>query len=328
MITGIAGFLGAHIAREALAAGWEVTGIDNLLGGTPGNVPEGVTWLQADCLDRGWEYLARDADVLFHCAAAPYEGLSVFSPALVYRNTLQSTVNTLVAALNGGVRRFVFCSSMSRYGDNPLPFTEDQPVNPVDPYAEAKVAAERAVERLCGLHGMEWVIAVPHNIYGPLQRYWDPYRNVAAIMVNRVLRGRPPIVYGDGSQRRCLSYITDVTGPLLKLATADVAGEVINIGPGDEGCTISFLAAEVMRICGMTGEPEFFPPRPAEVPAAYCSDEKARKLLDYRPLTGLQEGLGNLVGWIRETGPREFEYHLPLEIVSADIPETWSRQLM
>ena len=105
------------------------------------------------------------------------------------------------------------------------------PTAPADPYAIAKVAAEEIVRNLCSLHGLEWVIAVPHNIYGPGQRYWDPYRNVAGIMINRCLLGKPPVVYGDGSQRRCLSYIDDVTGPLLKLATEDVAGEVFNVGP-------------------------------------------------------------------------------------------------
>jgi len=89
------------------------------------------------------------------------------------------------------------------------------------------VAAEQAVQNLCSLHGLEWVIAVPHNIYGPGQRYYDPYRNVAGIMLNRVMSGKPPIVYGNGSQRRCLSYISDVTGPLLKLATEDVAGAAL-----------------------------------------------------------------------------------------------------
>ena len=261
-MSGCAGLLGSHIAREGLAAGWEVTGCDSLLGGDPGNVPGDVTWWKADCCEaRTYSHLLKDADVVYHCAAAPYEGLSVFSPEVVVRNTLSSTVALLRVSINAGVRRFVFCSSMSRYGHNPAPFSEDMAPAPADPYAIAKVAAEDLVRNLCGLHGMEWVIAVPHNIYGPGQRYWDPYRNVAGIMINRVLQGKPPIVYGDGSQRRCLSFIDDVTGPLLKLATGDVAGEVINVGPDDDGCTILELAEMILRICASDLEPEFLPAR-------------------------------------------------------------------
>jgi UDP-glucose 4-epimerase len=330
-ISGIAGLLASHVAREGIALGWETAGIDSLLGGDPENVPEGAYWWHVDCCDvRTYAHLLKDADVVYHCAAAPYEGLSVFSPEVVFRNTLMSTVALLRASINAGVRRFVFCSSMSRYGHQLAPFSEDMPTAPADPYAIAKVAAEEIVRNLCSLHGLEFVIACPHNIYGPGQRYWDPYRNVAGIMINRVLLGKPPIVYGDGSQRRCLSYISDVTGPLLKLATEDVAGEVINVGPDDDGCTILELAQAVLRTLGSDLEPEFLPARPAEVHTAHCSAAKARKLLDYEPRVSLDEGLALYAAWIRERGPRKFEYHLPLEITRTPLetPRTWTQKLM
>jgi UDP-glucose 4-epimerase len=330
-VSGIAGLLGSHIAREGLALGWEVVGVDSMLAGDASNVPEGAYWWKADCCEgRTYSHLLKDADVVYHCAAAPYEGLSVFSPEIVVRNTLSSTVALLVASINAGVRRFVFCSSMSRYGHQETPFTEDMAPAPADPYAIAKVAAEQAVQNLCSLHGLEWVIAVPHNIYGPGQRYYDPYRNVAGIMLNRVMLGRSPIVYGDGSQRRCLSYISDVTGPLLKLATEDVAGEVINVGPDDDGCTILELAQAVLRTLGSSLEPEFLPARPAEVHTAHCSAAKARKLLDYEPKVSLEDGLALYAAWIRERGPRKFEYHLPLEITRTPLetPRTWTQKLM
>lgn len=334
-ITGIAGFLGAHIAREGKALGWEVTGIDNLLGGTPGNVPPGVPWQILDARDfrsahAGYGGIA-GADVVYHCAAAPYEGLSVFSPNVVYDHTMMSTVGVLTAAINAGVKRFVFCSSMSRYGHQKAPFTEDMPTAPADPYAIAKVASEELVKNLCGLHGMEWAVAVPHNIYGPGQRYWDPYRNVAGIMINRVLLGKPPIVYGDGMQRRCLSYISDVTAPLLKLATEEsAAGEVFNVGPDrDDWVQILALAELIIFLTGADVEPVFFPPRPGEVFEAHCSAEKARKMLGYAPQVNLPEGLAEYIAWIHEKGPREFDYHLALEITGGiEAPRTWSERLM
>ena len=302
-----------------------------MLGGSIENVPAEVSWLRAKCQDTdryGW--LLKGAEVVYHCAAAPYEGLSVFSPSMVFDHTLQSTVAMLTASINAGVKRFVFCSSMSRYGNQSAPFTEDMPTAPADPYAIAKVAAEEVVRNLCDLHEVEWVTAIPHNIYGPGQRFWDPYRNVAGIMINRVLSGKPPVVYGDGSQRRCLSYISDVTGPLLKLATEDVAGEVINVGPDDDGCTIAELAELVLEICGSDLDPVFLPARPAEVHTAHCSAAKARKLLDYEPKVSLEGGLARYAGWIAERGPREFDYHLPIEITNTPLqaPATWTERSM
>lgn len=332
-ITGVAGFLGAHIAREGIARGWEVTGVDSLLGGDAANVPVGVRWGQCDLVGQGYEDLLADVDVVYHCAAAPYEGLSVFSPQLVFHNTLMSTVAVLRAAINAKVKRFIFCSSMSRYGDQQAPFTEDMPTKPVDPYAVAKVASEGITRTLCELHGVEWVIAVPHNIYGPGQRYYDPFRNVAGIMINRVLLGKSPIVYGTGQQVRSLSYIDDVTGPFLQLATADVAGEVFNLGPDSETeeTTILGLANQIRVALGCGEgelEPVFFPPRPAEVFEAHCSAIKARKLLGYKPEWDLQRGLEGYIGWVKSRGARPFDYHLPLEIVTKDTPKTWTDKLM
>ena len=332
-VTGVAGFLGAHIAREGKTLGWEVWGIDNMLGGASENVPPGVTWGMMDARDYdSYADAIIEADVVYHCAAAPYEGLSVFSPSVVFDNTMMSTVGVLAAAINAGVKRFVFCSSMSRYGHQKAPFAENMPTAPADPYAIAKVASEELVRNLCELHGLEYVIAVPHNIYGPGQRYWDPYRNVAGIMINRVLQGKPPIVYGDGMQRRCLSYISDVTTPLLKLATEEsAAGETFNIGPdGDDWVQILTLAEMIVYLAGDSSlRPVFMPPRPGEVFEAHCSADKAREMLGYAPKMELQDGLIKYMDWIRERGPREFDYHLPLEITGGlEIPRTWSERLM
>jgi UDP-glucose 4-epimerase len=332
-VTGVAGFLGAHIAREGKARGWDVTGIDSLLGGDAGNVPVDVKWGQTSCTDQGYEDLLQYTDVVYHCAAAPYEGLSVFSPQVVYENTLMSTVAVLRAAINAKVKRFVFCSSMSRYGDQVPPFTEDMDVKPVDPYGHAKVAAEDIVKNLCELHGMEWVIAVPHNIFGPGQRYYDPFRNVAGIMINRILLGKSPIVYGDGQQIRSLSYIDDVTGPLLQLATADVAGEIFNLGPDSLDSMIKIKdLANLIRFIMMCGPKDreviYMPARPSEVHDAYCSADKARKLLGYDSQWALDKGLVAYAKWVKEQRMREFEYHLPVEIVTESTPKTWTERLM
>jgi UDP-glucose 4-epimerase len=329
--SGVAGFLGAHIAREAISLGWEAAGIDSMLSSTA-NAPDGVHWEKADCRDAGsYAHLLEGVDVVYHCAAAPYEGLSVFSPYVVYENTLSSTVALLTAGINAGVKRFVFTSSMARYGHGVAPFFEEEPTAPVDPYGNAKVAAEQAVKCLCDLHQVEWSIAVPHNVFGPGQRYWDPFRNVPAIMANRCLLGKRPVIYGDGQQKRSLSYIDDVVAPMLIMADhPDAPGQVFNVGPGGEGVTITDLASRIIRLTGADVEPEYFPGRPSEVHQAYCSDEKTRTVLGYESQWDLDAGLAKLIAWIAEKGPRPFEYHLPLEITRTplQIPRTWTERTM
>ena len=194
-ITSIAGFLGSHLAERYRDLGWEVIGIDNLSGGSLANLPEGVRFEQIDCLDRErYADLLAGSDLVYHCAASAYDGLSVFSPAFVFRDTAQATVEVATAAAGNDVGRFVYCSSMARYGDQPAPFTEDLVPAPVTPYGIAKWSAELTITNIFETHGVDYSIAVPHNIIGPRQRFDDPYRNVAAIMINRMSRGLQPII--------------------------------------------------------------------------------------------------------------------------------------
>jgi UDP-glucose 4-epimerase len=329
-VTGVAGFLGSHLADHFLRAGSSVAGIDNLLGGAKENVPADVEFVVADCANReAYVGLLDGVDVVYHCAAGPWEGLSVFSPYLVHQHTAGSTAAVLSAAAAARVRRFVFCSSMARYGAQPPPFTEDMTPAPTDPYGVSKYSAELLVRNVCEIYGIEWVIAVPHNIIGPRQKFDDPYRNVASIMINRMLRGQQPIIYGDGQQRRCFSYIADVVGPLAMLASHPaVVGEVINVGPDEEYVTIGQLAELIAGILDVPLDPEYVPGRPHEVREANCSADKARRLLGYRTRWALRDGLAEMVEWIRAAGPRPFTYHLPIEIVTDQTPATWTRRLM
>lgn len=137
----------------------------------------------------------RGCDSVFHAACTAYDGLSVFSPAFVTQNTFQITMNVLSAAIQNKVKKFIYCSSMSRYGyQEKLPFTEDMIYNPQVPYAIAKYASEMVISKLAPLNGLEYVIVVPHNIIGPRQNYTDPFRNVASIMINRRLQNKQPII--------------------------------------------------------------------------------------------------------------------------------------
>jgi UDP-glucose 4-epimerase len=253
----------------------------------------------------------------------------VFSPDFITRNIFQASVATISAAIECKVKRFVFCSSMARYGNQSAPFHETDIPMPVDPYGIAKVASEQVLQTLSQVHGMEWNIAVPHNIVGPRQRYDDPFRNVMSIMINRNLQDKPAIVYGDGEQTRCFSYIDDCIYCLEKLALdPNIVYEIINIGPDEGTITINELVKLVANECDFAGSPEYFPDRPCEVKNAMCSSNKAKTLLNYRTLVDITTAVKATANWIKARGAKPFDYSFPLEIINDKTPKTWKDRLM
>ena len=331
VITGVAGFLGSHLADEFIKRGHNVVGIDNLIGGYRENVPDKVNFYE---IDLGNLELLREpfsgADLVVHTACTAYEGLSVFSPALVTRNTSHITTTALSAAINAKVKKFVHLSSMARYGtQDTVPFVESMTPKPQDPYGIAKYATEMLVRNLCEVHDIKYTILVPHNIIGPRQKYDDPYRNVASIMINRMLQGKQPIIYGNGEQKRCFSFIQDVVDPIMVACELDTAnGKTINIGPDEEFVSINELAKLLAKLMNFELDPIYMPGRPQEVFHANCSANLARELLDYRTTVSLEDGLRELVTWIRDKGTRDFTYHLPLEFVTPRTPKTWTDHLI
>ena len=331
LITGVAGFMGSHLADEFLKREYEVRGIDNLVGGYGDNVPDGVNFLESDLgnFDAVKDFFC-GVELVVHTACTAYEGLSVFSPALVTRNTSHITTVAISASVRAKAKKFVFMSSMARYGtQDVVPFTEDMIPKPQDPYGIAKYASELLIRNISETHGMKYSILVPHNIIGPRQKYDDPFRNVASIMINRMLQGKQPIIYGDGTQRRCFSFMKDVTNPLMIACETERAdGLVVNIGPDEEFVTINQLAELIAEILNFRLDPIYMPGRPQEVKDANCSATLARKILDYKTSVSLQSGLRELATWIEARGPKPFHYHLPIEIVTEKTPKTWTEKLM
>ena len=330
-ITGIAGFLGSHLADRLLERGCRVSGCDDLSGGYADNVPAGAEMRRIDCCDLSAMRAATEGvDVLVHTAAAAHEGLSVFCPTRIVESNVQASVSTFTAAIANGVERIVYCSSMARYGDNVVPFVESMSPRPCDPYGIAKVTAEQLLDNLCRTHGVERVVAIPHNIIGARQKYDDPYRNVASIMANLMLRGRQPYIYGDGMQRRCFSPVQDVVDCLAALVLdPGLDGLTVNVGPDEGFITINELAERVARAVGFEGlAPIHVEDRPCEVKLATCSSALARERLGYKPTRGLDEGLTDIVEYIRARGPRPFDYNFELEIVTDATPRTWRDRLL
>lgn len=344
-ITGIAGFLGGYLSEYLSREGHIVNGNDNELCSSEAD----GYYITDSCdfqkmFDHFKEY---KTEVLIHCAATAHEGLSNFSPSFITKNIYEASVATFSAAIAAGVKRIIFMSSMARYGGgNPLvfdcndgpdlsgyeftnrpPFREKGLAIPCDPYGIAKVAAEQTLAALCKLHKVEYVIAVPHNIIGPRQKYDDPYRNVASIMINRALQDKPILIYGDGEQMRCFSPISDCIDSLVKMITAPISGEIINIGPDSGEITVNELARRIADLTCSVGGIKHIPARPNEVKAAWCSSNKARKLLGFSPKQSLDDCLKEMVLYINEHGTKPFQYNFPIEIQQG-CPDTWVKKLI
>lgn len=329
-ITGVAGFLGSHLADRMIELGHTVVGNDNMLGGYIENINPEVEFHRVDCCDyEAMVNIMRGCDVVCHAAATAHEGFSLYSPHFITTNIYGASVSTITAAIKVGVKKFVYCSSMARYGNLPIPFVETQIPQPVDPYGIAKVAGEDTLKCLAELHGMDWVIAIPHNVIGPRQKYDDPFRNVISIMVNRILQGKPPIVYGDGSQMRCFSYVDDCVFCLEKMMLdPEIKNDIFNIGPDEEFISIADIATMISDMLYWNGGVINYPDRPREIKYAHCDSTKAREILNYRTTTTLHQGIRNTIDYIIQRGVRPFDYSYPVELTTPGIPTTWSERKM
>ena len=328
LVTGVAGFLGSHLSEKLSELNHEVIGVDNMSGGYKDNVPKKVKFFNFDCCDlKKMTEVMKGVEIVYHCAATAHEGLSVFSPFEITKNNYLASVSVFTAAISNKVKRIIFCSSMARYGDQKTPFTEDMNPKPIDPYAISKVAAENVLINLCELNNIEWVIAVPHNIIGPRQKYDDPFRNVVSIMINRILQNKAPIIYGNGEQTRCFSYIDDCLSCLLPmLGQKNLNKQIINIGPDEEFVTINKISEICSNITGSNLKPIYTKDRPREVKHARCSADKARKLLNYKTKTDLKNGILKTYEYIKRRGSKPFEYHINLEIKNELTPEVWLKK--
>ena len=328
LVTGVAGFLGSHLSEKLSKMGHQVVGVDNLIGGYEDNVPKGIDFHNFDCCNlKKMNEVMKNVNAVYHCAATAHEGLSVFSPYEIGKNNFLASSSVFSAAISNKVKRIIFCSSMARYGSQKTPFTEDMTPKPVDPYGISKVASEDLLKNLCELNNIEWVIAVPHNIIGPRQKYDDPYRNVVSIMLNRILQKQPPIIYGDGNQKRCFSFIDDCLSCLIPmLDQKNLNKQIINIGPDEEFVTINKIFEICSNVSGSNLNPIHKKDRPREVKHATCSADKARKLLNYKTTTDLITGVKSTFEYIKKRGTRPFDYYFDIEIKNDLTPETWIKK--
>jgi UDP-glucose 4-epimerase len=304
LVTGAAGFIGAHVAEHCLKLGFEVLATDDLSGGFRGNVPAAAQWAQGDLRDAAFVaslFQGRRFDYVYHLAAYAAEGLSHFVRRFNYQTNLVASMNLVNEAVKHEVGCFVFTSSIAVYGRNQTPMTEAMEPQPEDPYGISKYAVELDLRAAHDMFGLDYVVFRPHNVYGERQNIADRYRNVIGIFMNQVMQGQPMTVFGDGLQTRAFSYIDDVA-PVIAASplVAAARNQVFNIG-ADTPYTVLQLADEVAAAFGTAPRVVHLPAR-NEVVHAFSDHAKARGAFGARAPTDLRTGIRRMAEWAKLRG--------------------------
>jgi UDP-glucose 4-epimerase len=325
LVTGGAGFMGAHLVRELLANGDEVVALDDLSGGFESNVDSDARFINASVTDvETIEQLftIEGFDYVFHLAAYAAEGLSHFIKRFNYTNNVIGSVNLINAAVNHGVKCFVFTSSIAVYGSEQTPMSEEMTPRPEDSYGIAKRAVEQELECSKEMFDLDYVIFRPHNVYGELQNIGDRYRNVLGIFINQIMRDEPLSIFGDGTQTRAFSYVSDVVKPIAAAPGIDAAScEVFNVG-ADQPWSVNDLADAVRREMGVPDHPVIHHDARKEVLHAFSDHSKMARVFGESEQVPLPEGVRRMCAWAREHGPRTTPPFAGIEI-EKNLPPSW-----
>jgi nucleoside-diphosphate-sugar epimerase len=303
LVTGGAGFIGSHIAEELVRRGQSVRVVDSLITGNRRNLAHvsGIEFLEGDLADMHVATRAvQGMDFVLHQAAIPSVPRSVKDPVTSNRANIDASINILVAARDGGVKRLVYAGSSSAYGDTPtLPKHEGMPTNPLSPYALQKLVAEQYCQMFTRLYGFETVTIRYFNVFGPRQDPGSPYSGVISLFSTALLEGRQPTIYGDGEQTRDFTYVANVVDGVLRASEAPgAAGEVINVACGTR-ISLNELLRVMNKIVGTKIEALYKEARAGDVRDSQADITKAKTLLGYAPSISLEEGLARTLAWCR-----------------------------
>ena len=297
-MTGGAGFIGSHLAQALLEDGHEVRILDNFATGRRENLlsMEGEFELvEGDIQSAERVYKAtRGCEVVFHEAAMPSVPRSIQDPLTSNASNVIGTLNVLLAARDGDLRRVIFASSSSVYGASvALPKDESLTPLPISPYAVAKLASEGYCRSFCAVYGLETVALRYFNVFGPRQ---DPLSQYAAVIPNfltAALEGRSPKIFGDGNQTRDFTYVSNVVDAnRLAMQAPGVAGQAINVACGGR-ISLNEVVEILSELVGREIDPEYLPPRAGDVPHSMADIKLARELLDFEPAVTFSEGLAH-----------------------------------
>jgi UDP-glucose 4-epimerase len=304
LVTGGAGFIGSHIAERLVREGCHVRVLDDFSSGREANLDSfrsRVELIRGDIRD---VQLVNDAtkgvDVVFHEAALGSVPRSVADPVTTHEVNITGTLNVLLAAREAGVKRVVYASSSSIYGETPvLPKQEDMAPQPLSPYALSKLVGEHYSSVFKHVYGFEIVSLRYFNIFGPRQDPESQYAAVIPRFITALLEGKPPVVYGDGHQSRDFTHVDNVVNANLLASEADgVAGRAFNVACGGR-YTLLDLLARLKEIIGGDIEPIHEAGRAGDVRDSQASIEAAQRLLGYEVAVDFEEGLRTTVDWYR-----------------------------
>ncbi|RJQ26767.1 MAG: SDR family oxidoreductase [Peptococcaceae bacterium] len=307
LVTGGAGFIGSNLTARLLKKGHRVRVLDNLSTGRMENMKEflsKIQFLKGDLQSTETVQKAVEGiEVVFHQAAIPSVPRSLANPLASNETNVTGTLNLLVAACDAGVRRVVYASSSSLYGNSPhLPKREDMAPAPLSPYAVSKYAGELYLKVFCEVYGLEGVSLRYFNVFGPGQDPDSQYAAVIPRFITAVLNGGEPVIFGDGEQSRDFTYIDNaVEANLLAMSCPRAAGEAVNIACGEQ-VSLNTMVSRLGEIAGRNIKPEHLPPRPGDVRHSLADLSRAGSLLNYRPLVDFNTGLKKLFAWFVENG--------------------------
>jgi len=324
LVTGGAGFIGAHVVNELINMGHEVVVLDDLSGGYKDNVNTSASFIEGSItnkvlIDEIFE--SHNIDYVYHLAAYAAEGLSHFIRKFNYENNLIGSINLVNASIKHKVKCFVFTSSIAVYGAGQLPMREDMVPLPEDPYGIAKLAIEQDLKAAKEIFDLDYIIFRPHNVYGEYQNIADRYRNVLGIFMNQILQDKSLTIFGDGEQTRAFSYIGDVAPYIAKSVDLKNAyGETINIG-ADKQFTVNELADTIMNVMNREVKKNYLPAR-NEVMHAHSDHNKAKAIFGIENYTSLSKGIEKMAKWVEEHGARETPKFENIEITEK-LPSVW-----
>lgn len=310
LVTGGAGFIGSAIVRELLRRGERVRVVDNFATGFERNlapVAAQIDLRRVDIGDSAGGFTAlREAvagvDYILHQAALNSVPRSINNPIASNQANVTGTLNLLVAARDAGVKRVVYASSSSAYGDTPtLPKVETMPSNPISPYSISKYAGELYARVFHQVFALETIALRYFNVFGPRQNPHSPYSAVLSRFITAFLRGERPVIYGDGEQSRDFTYVDNVVEANLLAchAPAAAAGRMMNVACHERHSLNSIIAA-LNQLTGQSLEPIHQPARPGDVRHSLADISLAGELLGYRPVVSFQEGLRRTCQWYAE----------------------------
>lgn len=324
LLTGGAGFIGAHVCNELIDKGHKVIVLDDLSGGFEENVNPKAIFIKGSITDHVLlEKIFNEYkfDYVYHLAAYAAEGLSHFIKRFNYTNNLIGSVNLINESVKHKIKCFVFTSSIAVYGRGQLPMREDMLPTPEDPYGISKLAVEMDLKSTHEMFGLNYVVFRPHNVYGEYQNLGDKYRNVVGIFMNQLMQGKPLTIFGDGKQTRAFSYIGDVAPYIANCVEVPAAyNQVFNIG-ADQEFTVNELANTVCDVMGMSGQVRHLDAR-NEVMHAYADHGKVQKVFSIQSGYTLKEGLQLMADWAKTAGSKESDKFKGIEITEK-LPAIW-----